>query len=52
MVAGRGRGLGRSWLGQDAHPHPIYAHAGDRIFFNSRMAHTVNVYAVSARTPQ
>lgn len=40
------------WLGQDAHPHPIYAHAGDRIFFNSRMAHTVNVYAVSARTPQ
>ena len=23
-----------------------------RSFFNSRMAHTVNVYAVSARTPQ
>ena len=40
------------WLGQDAHPHPIYDHAGDRIFFNSRMTHTVNVYAVSARTPQ
>lgn len=40
------------WLGQDAHPHPIYSHSGDRIFFNSRMADTVNVYSVSARTPQ
>lgn len=25
------------WLGQDAHPHPIYSHSGDRIFFNSRV---------------
>ena len=40
------------WLGQDAHPHPIYSHAGDRVFFNSRMEKTVNVYCVSARTPQ
>lgn len=40
------------WLGQDAHPHPIYTHTGDRIFFNSRMNKTVNVYCVSARTPQ
>ncbi len=40
------------WLGQDAHPHPIYSHQGDRIFFNSRMHRTVNVYAVSARRPQ
>ena len=40
------------WLGQDAHPHPIYTHTGDRIFFNSRMDKTVNVYCVSARTPQ
>ncbi|MEE3462599.1 MAG: hypothetical protein VZR00_12110, partial [Lachnospiraceae bacterium] len=40
------------WLGQDAHPHPIYSHSGDRIFFNSRMEKTVNVYAVSARTPE
>lgn len=40
------------WLGQDAHPHPIYSHAGDRIFFNSRMDKKVNVYCVSARTPQ
>ena len=40
------------WLGQDAHPHPIYSHSGDRIFFNSRSGKTVNVYCVSARTPQ
>ena len=40
------------WLGQDAHPHPIYSHAGDRIFFNSRSGKTVNVYCVSAQPPQ
>ena len=40
------------WLGQDAHPHPIYSHAGDRIFFNSRSGKTVNVYAVSAQPSQ
>ena len=40
------------WLGQDAHPHPIYSHTGDRIFFNSRMERSVKVYCVSARTPQ
>lgn len=40
------------WLGQDAHPHPIYSHAGDRIFFNSRSGRTVNVYCVSAQPPQ
>lgn len=40
------------WLGQDAHPHPIYSHAGDRVFFNSRNDKMVNVYCVSARTPQ
>ncbi len=38
------------WLGQDAHPHPVYSHRGDRIFFNSRMNKTVNVYCVSAHT--
>ncbi|MDD3251588.1 MAG: hypothetical protein PHV18_03410 [Lachnospiraceae bacterium] len=37
------------WLGQDAHPHPIYSHTGDRIFFNSRMDRFVNVYCVSSR---
>lgn len=40
------------WLGQDAHPHPIYSHSGDRIFFNSRRDKTVNVYCVSAQPPQ
>lgn len=35
------------WLGQDAHPHPIYTHAGDRIFFNSRMHSKVNIYCVA-----
>ena len=34
------------WLGQDAHPHPIYSHHGDRIFFNSRSEKDVKVYAV------
>lgn len=40
------------WLGQDAHPHPIYSHEGDRIFYNSRSGNTVNVYCVSAQPPQ
>ena len=40
------------WLGQDAHPHPIYSHTSDRIFFNSRMDKKVNVYCVSAKTPE
>ena len=38
------------WLGQDAHPHPIYSHRGDSVFFNSRSGKTVNVYCVSAYT--
>lgn len=40
------------WLGQDAHPHPIYSHTGDRVFFNSRIGKTVNVYCVSSQPPQ
>ena len=40
------------WLGQDAHPHPIYSHRGDRIFFNSRMKDKINIYCVSAEPPQ
>lgn len=40
---------GSDWLGQDAHPHPIYSHAGDRIFFNSRVGKHVNVYCVPAQ---
>lgn len=39
------------WLGQDAHPHPIYSHTGDRIFFNSRRDQHVNVYCVSSKEP-
>jgi len=39
------------WLGQDAHPHPIYSHSGDRIFFNSRWNQNVNVYCVSSMEP-
>ena len=34
------------WLGQDAHPHPVYSHAGDRIFFNSRSGKYVKVYSI------
>ena len=34
------------WLGQDAHPHPIYSHDGRRIFFNSRSGNYVKVYCV------
>ena len=34
------------WLGQDAHPHPIYNHAGDRIYFNSRSEKDIKVYYI------
>lgn len=34
------------WLGQDAHPHPIYSHKGDKIYFSSRPDKTVKVYCV------
>ena len=34
------------WLGQDAHPHPIYSHRGDAIYFNSRSGRYVKVYRV------
>ena len=33
------------WLGQDAHPHPVYNHSGTRIYFNSRSDRHVMVYA-------
>lgn len=32
------------WLGQDAHPHPIYSHDGHTIYFNSRSGKYVKVY--------
>ena len=34
------------WLGQDAHPHPIYSHRGDRVYFSSRNGGKVKVYSV------
>lgn len=37
---------GSDWLGQDAHPHPIYSHKGDKIFFSSRENGHVKVYCV------
>lgn len=39
------------WLGQDAHPHPIYSHKGDYIYFSSRNDRTIKVYRVSCGTP-
>ena len=36
------------WLGQDAHPHPVYNHAGTRIYFNSRSEQDVKVYCIPA----
>ncbi|MBQ6362610.1 MAG: hypothetical protein IJI62_01260 [Lachnospiraceae bacterium] len=37
------------WLGQDAHPHPIYSHNGRCIYFNSRSGNYVRVYAAKVR---
>lgn len=34
------------WMGQDAHPHAIYNHAGNRIYFSSRTEGYVRVYSV------
>ena len=39
------------WLGQDAHPHPVYNHAGDAIYFNSRDGRYVKVYKVNVSGP-
>ena len=36
------------WLGQDAHPHPVYSHAGDSIYFNSRSGKYDKVYKCHA----
>ena len=32
------------WLGQDAHPHAIYNHKGDKVYFSSRSTAKVKVY--------
>lgn len=40
---------GSDWLGQDAHPHPIYSHGGGRIYFSSRDGRTIKVYCAECR---
>lgn len=39
---------GTDWLGQDAHPHAIFNHRADRIYFSARINGYVGVYAVDA----
>lgn len=41
---------GTDWLGQDAHPHAIFNHRGDKVYFSSRMGTHVGVYCVSTGT--
>ena len=37
-----------SWRSQDAHPHPIYNHAGDKIYYTSdSLNDTLKIYAVN-----
>ncbi|WP_276948836.1 hypothetical protein [Acetatifactor muris] len=37
------------WLGQDAHPHAIYNHKGDRVYFSSRNTAKVKVYCADVK---
>ena len=41
---------GTDWLGQDAHPHAIFDHHGDTVYFSSRRNKTVGVYCVDVET--
>lgn len=41
---------GTSWSSQDAHPHPIYSHAGDSVFFTSDKGGKRAVYRVARPT--
>lgn len=38
---------GTDWLGQDTHPHAIFNHRGDTVYFSSRMGKVVGVYSVA-----
>jgi hypothetical protein len=38
---------GSTWSSQDTHPHPIYSHAGDAIFFTSDKGGKRAVYRVA-----
>jgi len=40
---------GTDWLGQDAHPHAIFNHRADTVYFSSRTGAYVSVYSVSAK---
>lgn len=40
------------WLGQDAHPHPIYSHGGDKVFFTSRNGQYIQVYCTDCKKDQ
>ncbi|HPJ01354.1 MAG TPA: hypothetical protein PKU80_00745 [Candidatus Limiplasma sp.] len=42
---------GTDWLGQDAHPHAIFNHRGDAVYFSSRQGKFVGVYSVSTDIP-
>lgn len=37
---------GSDWSGQEAHPHPIFNHAGDAIYFNSNVEGHRAVYRI------
>ena len=37
---------GTDWLGQDTHPHAIFNHRGDTVYFSSRKGKFVGVYSV------
>ena len=39
---------GTDWMGQDAHPHAIYNHRGDTIYFSARIEGRVGVYSVAS----
>jgi oligogalacturonide lyase len=36
------------WMGQDAHPHAIFNHKGNRIYFSSRIQGHVSVYCTDS----
>ncbi len=40
---------GTDWLGQDTHPHAIFNHSGDAIYFSARRGKYVGVYSVPVK---
>lgn len=40
---------GSNWDSQDSHPHPIFSHAGDAVFFTSNREGTRAVYRVDVK---